>query len=417
MAGKIQTLKGFRDFYPEDCAVRNYVFDAWRAVAHRYAFTEYEGPVLESAELYRKKSGDEILAQLFHFEDRGERDVAMRPELTPTLARMATARQRDYKKPLRWFGIGQFFRYEAPQKGRTREFYQFNVDILGEASKAADSELIAFAIDLMRDLGFTADEFTIRLSDRDAWVGFMEEQGLDLDDPTAFLGVIDKMEREKDEVTNDKLSQLGTSREAVDAFMASAAGSQYLAPVLGDLAARGLSDYVTVDLGIVRGLAYYTGTVFEVFDTRRGMRAVAGGGRYDGLCGLMSDGAAEMPACGFAMGDVVVTDLIRETPGAGAKLDAYLAAAGAADLYVVIADESKRPQALSTVQALRDAGYRVDYPLTGTKFPKQFAQAEHLRAPRAVIVGAEYPELSVKTLADRSEVKTTADGLLQTLAG
>lgn len=416
MAEKIQTLKGFRDFYPEDCAVRNYVFEHWRAVAYRYGFVEYEGPVLESAELYKKKSGDEILGQLFHFEDRGEREVAMRPELTPSLARMATARQRDYKKPLRWYGIGQFFRYETPQKGRTREFYQFNVDVLGEVSKNVDAELVAFSIDLMRDFGFTADDFTIRLSDRDAWLDFMEGEGLDKSEPTAFLGVIDKMEREKPEVTASRLKELGTSREAVDAFIASAADSEHFAPVLEDLAARGLSEFITVDLGVVRGLAYYTGTVFEVFDKGKGMRAVAGGGRYDKLCGLISDGAVDMPACGFAMGDVVIGDLIKETPHTAAKLKEHLAQAGAIDTYVVIADETQRPAAVKTVQLLREAGYRVDFPMAKMKFPKQFAQAEHLRAKTAVIIGSEYPELSIKTLADRSEIKTNAKELLGALA-
>lgn len=413
MAEKIQTLKGFRDFYPEDCAVRNYVFDTWRAVAHRYGFVEYEGPVLESADLYRKKSGDEILGQLFHFEDRGEREVAMRPELTPTLARMATARQRDYKKPLRWFGIGQFFRYETPQKGRTREFYQFNVDILGEASRAADAELVAFSIDLMRDLGFTADDFTIRLSDRDAWTAFLEEQNLPAESTATFLQIIDKMEREKPAATAAKLAELGTSREAVDAFIASADDSGHFAPLLDNLAARGMSDFVKVDLGVVRGLAYYTGTVFEVFDQGKGMRAVAGGGRYDKLCGLISDGSAEMPACGFAMGDVVITDLIRETKSANALLDNYLAKAGAADIYVVIADETQRAAALAVVQTLRAAGYRVDYPLTSAKVGKQFGQAEHLRAKLAVVIGSEHPTITVKSLASREQEEGDIADLLQ----
>ncbi len=403
MGGKIQSLPGFRDFYPEDCAVRNYLFDRWRAVAHRYGFVEYEGPVLEPSELYKKKSGGEILGQLFHFEDRGDREVAMRPELTPTLARMAAARGRDYKKPLRWFGIGQFFRYEKPQRGRTREFYQFNVDIVGEPSRGADAELVAFAIDLMRDLGFTADDFSIRLSDRDAWTASLEAEGIGAGDPAPFLNIIDKMERERPEVTADALRGLGTSREAVDAFVAGAGAGGHFSPLLEDLAARGMSDFVEVDLGVVRGLAYYTGTVFEVFDKGRGMRAVAGGGRYDNLCGLVSDGAADMPACGFAMGDVVITDLIRETKRANAQLLTHLQAASAADVYVVVADESRRPDALATVQRLRQAGHRVDYPLAPAKVGKQFGQAEHLCARAAVVVGSEFPEVGVKDLLKRSE--------------
>ncbi len=283
MGGKFQSLPGFRDLYPEDCAVRNYVFDHWRAVAHRYNFHEYEGPLLEPSELYQKKSGEEILQQLFHFEDRGERSVAMRPELTPTLARMAVARQRDYRKPMRWFGIGQFFRYEKPQKGRGREFYQLNVDILGEPTEAADAELIAFAIDLMLSFGFETGDFLIRLSSRNAWTDFMQSESIPQEKLQEFLQVIDKMEREKPESTEKALNALGSSRQAVDNFITSHAAEKHFQPVMDDLKARNLSDHVTIDLGVVRGLAYYTGTVFEVFDIGKSMRAVAGGGRYDEL--------------------------------------------------------------------------------------------------------------------------------------
>ena len=196
MAKMIDKLKGFRDFYPDDCAVRNYVFEHWRGVASRYGFVEYEGPILESTTLYEKKSGDEISGQLFCFEDKGGRDVSMRPELTPTLARMAAARQRDYKKPLKWFDIGRFFRYEKHQKGRLREFYQFNCDILGDESPAADAELIALAIDLMRDLGFSRG-----LRDppqRPPDLGrLLAQQGISLEDAPTFFTIIDKMEREK----------------------------------------------------------------------------------------------------------------------------------------------------------------------------------------------------------------------------
>jgi histidyl-tRNA synthetase len=420
MGGKIQSLPGFRDFYPEDCAVRNYVFDHWRSVAHRYNFHEYEGPILEPSELYRKKSGDEILKQLFHFEDRGERSVAMRPELTPSLARMAAARQRDYRKPMRWFGIGQFFRYEKPQKGRAREFYQFNVDILGEPSQAADAELIAFAIDLMLDFGFCADDFVIRLSNRDAWIEFMQAENISPENLSSFLQVIDKMERDNPETTETKLTGLGTSRQAVDNFISSPVADKHFSAILQNLSARNLSEYVKIDLGVVRGLAYYTGTVFEVFDHGKAMRAVAGGGRYDNLCGLISNQSTTMPACGFAMGDVVITDLIKETKNAHTRLLSHLGSTNSADIHVVIADESRRPEALTTIQHLRQAGYRVDYCMTETKVGKQFSQAEHAKARVAVIIGSEYPSVGIKDLVQRSEVKadvgTMAD-LVKTILG
>ena len=412
MAGKFQSLPGFRDFYPEDCAVRNYVFDHWRSVAHRYNFHEYEGPVLEPSELYRKKSGEEILRQLFHFEDRGERSVAMRPELTPTLARMAVARQRDYRKPMRWFGIGQFFRYEKPQKGRGREFYQLNVDILGEASESADAELIAFAIDLMLDFGFRGEDFVIRLSNRDAWIDFMRAESMAMENLQEFLQIIDKMERESPETTDKKLTALGSSRQAVDNFISSSAADKHFSSIMQNLKARNLSDHVMIDLGVVRGLAYYTGTVFEVFDRGKAMRAVAGGGRYDNLCGLISNDTTSMPACGFAMGDVVITDLIKETKNAHSRLLSHLGAANTTDVQVIIADESIRHEALYTIQHLRNAGFRVNYSMTENKVGKQFTQAEHAKARVAVIIGSEYPQVGVKDLVERKEEKVEAGEMI-----
>lgn len=416
MAKGFQTLPGFRDFYPDDCAARNYVFDHWRAVAHRYGFVEYEAPVLEPTELYKRKSGDEIVHQLFCFIDKGEREVSMRPELTPSLARMVAARQRDFKKPLKWFSIGQFFRYEKQQKGRGREFYQFNCDILGERSPAADAELVALAIDLMLDLGFTSEDFRIRLSDRTAWTDFARDSGVPEDRVTEFLQIVDKLEREAPEKTAAKLEPLGVSLQGVRDLIASgdSAAPGNIGAIRSDLAARGLADFIQVDLGIVRGLAYYTGPVFEVFDIGKGMRAVAGGGRYDSLVNLI--GGVEMPACGFAMGDMVITDLIRETTEPNDKLGVALRALRALDLYVVIADEARRAEALGVVQALRGAGYRVGYPLVETKVGKQFQAAEEQGAGRAVVVGAEFPVLSIKDLAQRSETTSTREKLLSELA-
>ncbi len=408
MPQKIQTLPGFRDFYPEDCALRNYAFDKWRSVATRYGFVEYEGPVLESTDLYRRKSGDEIVHQLFHFVDKGERDVAMRPELTPTLARMAAARQRDFKKPLKWFSIGQFFRYEKQQKGRTREFYQFNCDILGEASPAADAELVALAIDLMRDFGFTAEHFRIRLSDRNAWTQFAAANGVAEENLTAFLQVIDKLEREKPEVSEEKLAALGLTGDQVRAFIESKGEGHHagaLAEITAELTARGMAEFVEIDLSIVRGLAYYTGPVFEIFDIGKGMRAVAGGGRYDSLLELI--GGVAMEATGFAMGDVVIGDLIAETAATRDRRVQALAADSTIDAFVVIADENRRPEALACLQNLRQQGYRAICPLAPTKVNKQFQSAEQQGAMISVVFGSEYPVVTIKNLALRLE--TTCD--------
>ncbi len=399
---KLQSLPGFRDFYPDVCAVRNYVFTRWRDVARRYGFVEYEIPVLESTELYRRKSGDEIVKQLFHFKDGGDREVALRPETTPSLARMAAARQRDYRKPIKWFQIGSCFRYEKPQKGRGREFYQFNCDILGEKNNAADADLIALAIDVMLSLGFRSGDFRVRLSDRNVWPEFLRRENVGEEHTGAFLQIIDKLEREKEEITATKLADMGTSLEAVRAFIASkAAGYSPLEAVIAGLTARGLGDYVEIDLNIVRGLAYYTGTVFEVFDLGKGMRAVAGGGRYDNLCQLI--GGVDLAAVGFAMGDMVISDLIRETPHANAQMQEWLTGTGRLDLYIVIASEARRPEALAAVQTLRAAGHSVDFSYNADKVGKQFQAAETLGARLAIVIGDEYPMVKVKDLAARTE--------------
>lgn len=415
MAQRFQTLPGFRDFYPEDCAARNYVFGVWKAVARRYGFVEYEGPLLEPTDLYKRKSGEEIAKQLFCFEDKGERDVSMRPELTPTLARMAAARQRDFRKPLRWFSIGQFFRYEKQQKGRGREFYQFNCDILGEDSLAADAELIALAVDLMRVLGFTESDFRIRVSDRNAWVEFAANKGVEEEGITTFLQIIDKMERTPRDKTGEQLAELGiTLAEVLDFIASGGKASSSISRILEDLAARGMTKYVEVDLGIVRGLAYYTGPVFEIFDIGKGMRAVAGGGRYDQLVQLI--GGVDMPACGFAMGDMVITDLVRESAGPASLMEQAILDLQSVDLYIVLADGDKIEAALGLTQTLRDAGYRVLSSLSPGKVAKQYQAAEQSGAKFAILVGAEFPELSVRNLLDRSERISSLNKLLDDLA-
>jgi histidyl-tRNA synthetase len=414
MATRFQVLPGFRDFYPDECAARNYVFEVWRQVSRRYGFVEYEGPMLEPTELYTRKSGAEIVNQLFCFTDKGERDVSLRPELTPTLARMAAARQRDFRKPMRWFSIGQFFRYERHQKGRGREFYQFNCDLLGETAASADAELIALAIDLMRQLGFTAEHFRLRVSDRNVWVNFAESKGLTGDGISQFLQIIDKMERTPEEKTRELLDALGITLEAVRELISGGADvSPVLAELVKNLQQRGLGDFVEIDLGIVRGLAYYTGIVFEIFDIGQGMRAIAGGGRYDQLVGLI--GGVDLPACGFAMGDMVITDLIRATPGPCRLLEEAISFNEAVDVWVVLADETKQGEALALAQTLRNAGLRVVFSLTPAKVAKQFQQAESSGAITAVVVGSEFPDLTVKDLARRSESRCTDSSLVELL--
>jgi len=405
----MQTLPGFRDFLPDDCAKRNHIFARWREVARRYGFVEWEGPVLEPTELYRKKSGPEIVEQLFNFKDKGEREVALRPELTPTLARVIAAHERDFKKPLKWFSIGQFFRYEKQQRGRLREHFQLNCDIVGEKDFAADIELVALCIDILRAFGFTEKDFVVRISDRDFWTDFFRNKNVAPDRWDELLQVIDRSGRESPERTAQKLGKLAN---AVFATLKSAGKSEKLDRLVEGLAGRGLADFVSIDVGIVRGLAYYTGVVFEVFDRTGKFRAIAGGGRYDNLIGLLSDGSVSMPAVGFAMGDVVLGELINVTLAARNQIQSAVASKNKIDIYVVIAKEERRADSVKQIQQLRDGGYRVDYPLTATKVARQFQAAEDAGASVAVLYGDEWPQVKIKNMVTGDQGLLAHDRLL-----
>ena len=408
----MQPLPGFRDFLPADCAGRNYIFSRWRDGARRYGFMEWDGPVLESTDLYRKKSGNEIVDQLFHFLDKGKREVALRPELTPSLARVVAAHERQFKKPLKWFSIGQFFRYEKQQRGRLREHYQLNCDIIGETSLAGDVELIALAIDQLRGFGLRETDFVVRLSDRQFWTEFLLSERVPEMQWQDVLAVIDKSEREPKEKTKERLGRLA---EPVLNILNEGGKSERLDSIMHALRARGLADYVTVDVRIVRGLAYYTGSVFEIFDRAGRFRALAGGGRYDNLVSQLIDGASSLPAAGFAMGDVVLGELIADTAHARAQMERTIEMQHQIDVFAVIAKEERREHALKYVHALRDAGFRVDYALAPAKVPKQFQTAEQLHATYAVVFGDEWPEVAVKDLTTGQQTSIPVDALLERL--
>src|SRR5947207_8753414 len=413
----MQPLPGFRDFLPDDCAVRNLIFARWREVARRYAFVEWDGPPLEATELYRKKSGTEIVDQLFNFSDKGEREVAMRPELTPTLARVVAAHEREFKKPLKWFSIGQFFRYEKQQRGRMREHFQLNCDIIGENDLAADIELVALCIDVLRAFGFTEKDFVVRISDREFWTDLFRENNVPAERWDELLQVIDKSGREPREKTAEKLGHLA---DPVFAILKSGGQSEKLDKLVDGLCRRGLVDFVAIDVGIVRGLAYYTGIVFEAFDRAGKFRAIAGGGRYDNLTAQLSDGALSLPALGFAMGDVVLGELINDIPGAREAMHDAIANGSKIDIYVVVAKEERRADALAQIQELRARGYRVDYPLTPAEVARQFQAAEELGARIALLYGDEWPQVKVKdmttgeqTLISKNDVISRMEPLLR----
>jgi histidyl-tRNA synthetase len=381
----MQRLPGFRDFYPEplptsdvwSADARQHIFDKWRAMARRYAFREYDGPPLEPLELFTVKSGEEIVGQLYNFVDKGERAVALRPEMTPTLARMAAAAERNYKKPFKWFAIPQLFRYEKQQKGRLREHFQFNADIIGEPDVAADAELLALLIDTLRSLGLTKEDFVIRLSSRNAWQEFFAKRCSDESKAYVFYQIVDKLEREERIMSETKLRELGFSFDEVGAFIQAGEPTSELQAILQNLKARGLGEFVKIDYGVIRGLAYYTGVVFEAFDAKGEFRAIAGGGRYDNLLKLISGGKVDLPALGFGMGDVVLLELLK----ARRLLPQFDATV---DMFVLIEDESLRSESLKVIQQLRAAGKVVEYSLTPAKGDKQFKRALELKAKQTV---------------------------------
>ena len=372
-------LPGFRDFYPEplpkgeawSAGVREYIFERWHKVARRYAFCLYDGPPLESLDLYTAKSGEEIVGQLYNFIDKGKRNVSLRPEMTPTVARMIAARERHYKKPIKWYSVPQLFRYERQQKGRLREHFQFNADIFGENDPAADAELIALLIDVLRDFKLSAQDFVIRLSSRNAWQEFFTSKCSDESKAYDFYQTVDKLERTKPEESDEKFKALGFSLDEVRCFIDSGKPTQELQVVLDNLAARGLSDYVKIDYNVIRGLAYYTGIVYEAFDRHGKFRAIAGGGRYDQLISLVSAGKNDIPGAGFAMGDVVLAELLKER----GLLPEFT---GEIEIYALIGDESLRASTVSLVQLLREKSLSVDYSIVPLKPDKQFKRAlEH----------------------------------------
>lgn len=396
MQGK--ALPGFREFYPDDTALRNHIFGIWRSIAARYGFEEYDGPPLEPLELYTQKSGAEIVGQLYAFTDKGDREVALRPEMTPTLARMVGARAQALKKPIRWFAIPQLFRYERQQRGRLREHFQLNMDIIGEAGALADAELIAAAIDVLRACGLGSREFRARISDRRVLQALLTGVGVTAEQQGAAYGAIDRSERVPREALAEGLQAAGCSRQTIDGVFR-VAGVRGLDALQAELAktgqsdagtplveahaalqAMGLGDFVDIDLTIVRGLAYYTGVVFELFDTSKSLRAICGGGRYDGL--LKALGGVDLPALGFGMGDVVLGELLKEhgvAPTQGRRLDCFLIPVGVDDLTVV----------LKLAHELRDQGLAVEYSLKTQAVRKQLELAAARSAPRAVIVGPE----------------------------
>lgn len=423
-----RALPGFRDFYPEQLAERAYIMSVWRQVMRRYAFLEYDGPPLESLDIYRKKSGDELVGQLYAFTDKGDREVALRPEMTPTLARMVAARASSLRKPVRWFSVPQLFRYERQQKGRLREHFQLNADIVGEPGIAADAELLAAALDVMRTFGLTPADVVARVSDRKLLQSLLLSAGVAESDLPALYAVIDKHGRDASGGSRAKLERIVGDSGLVDRVNAILACRDVASLIkrYGDLpeageqielmrqyllyvADLGFGGWVQLDLTIVRGLAYYTGTVFELFDTAGEMRAICGGGRYDTLLDTLGD--VDLPALGFGMGDVVLADLLRSR-------NLVPATVPQTDFWVASDDDSLIEDVMRVAGELRRRGRSVEFSLHPQQLARQLKSAAAAGARRVVILKRDryaLREVTVRDLASGAEQALALDELLSTL--
>ncbi|MCD4830911.1 MAG: histidine--tRNA ligase [Anaerohalosphaeraceae bacterium] len=412
---KIPSVKGTRDFYPDVMSVRNFIIDGWKGASVRSNFVEYDGPIFEYLTMYQQKSGDEIASQLFAFTDRGGRDLAIRPEITPTLARMVNQRINALPKPIKWFSVPRLCRAERPQKGRLREFFQWNVDIIGVDDVLADAETIFCAVDYLRQVGLTSSDVAVRISSRKMLAVMLKTLGIADEQLNAVYAVLDKRSKipaeafEKilaeaiaDEVVRSKVAEL-MAVESVEQLDLFAAGNQKCIDALDELKqlfscleSMGIADYCKFDIGIVRGLAYYTGVVFEIYDTSSSLRAICGGGRYDNL--LADFGGPKISATGFGMGDCVLAILLEEK-----GLLPKASGLGTVDCYVACLDEELRQKSVKIAAKLRASGICAEFSYKSGNLGKQLKQASALNAKSCIILGQEFKQDGKVVLKDMAE--------------
>jgi len=426
---KHAALPGFRDFFPEEMARRQQIMRAWREAARRYGFEEYDGPPLEELALYVEKSGPEIVNQLFNFTDKGGREVALRPEMTPTLVRMLGSRIKGMPRPVRWFSTPQLFRYEKQQRGRLREHFQLNMDIVGEESVLADADLLSAALDVLRSLGLTEGDVVARVSDRRLLYHALLELGVKEEQLPIAYNVMDKVERDPFDVCIKRLTDLGLTdsqaaaaigltglslQEISDRYRDNAAISAVTADLHRYFAALdnlGFGPYVQFDMKIVRGLAYYTGIVFEIFDRKGELRAICGGGRYDKL--FLSLTGNDIPALGFGFGDVVLGELLRER-------GLVTAATRSVDYFVIPVSEDVHSHALEIAGRLRAAGASAIFPFKAGGVGKNMKAAAAAGARVALVVGPDEIAAGVvvhKDLQSGTETRPSVLSLLEEIAG
>ncbi|HET9582024.1 MAG TPA: histidine--tRNA ligase [Gemmatimonadota bacterium] len=410
---RFEALPGTRDFYPPEMRRRTWIESRWREVALRYGFEEVDGPVIEPLELFTVKSGEEIVDQLYAFEDRGGRGVALRPEMTPTLARMVAARSQGIPKPIKWFSIPRLFRYERPQRGRFREFWQLNLDIFGVPGVEADAEIIAAGVDVLKACGLGAGDFVVRYSDRRLLDRALERLQVPADRWPGAFAALDKLLRSGPDGARQALARAGVAdpaaatlveavgrRERVGFERALAAAgadvaveSAGLAALEASLEAYGVASFCAFDAAVVRGLAYYTGVVFEIYDRAGELRAICGGGRYDDL--LEGVGGERLPAVGFGLGEAVLSELL-ERVGIAVPED------GRCEAYIIPVSAADRLHAISVAARLREAGVRTDLVLRDGSVGRGLKSAAQAGAQVAIVIGERERQDGTLTFRDLS---------------
>ena len=424
MSIQLQPVKGTRDFYPEEFRLRNWLFNIWRESALSFGFEEYDACVLESEDLYIRKAGDEITGQLYNFEDKSGRRLALRPEMTPSLARLILQRKNSLSFPLKWFTIPQCFRYERMTRGRKREHYQWNSDIVGQPGMVAEVEVLSVLLTSLEKMGLKPEHVQTHLNDRRILNAALEHFGVPEDKHLPVMVVVDKRDKISAEALRDMLAEQGLnagqidglegllnmgSLEEVEGLLGDIAPIRDLQQLMGDLEAVGFGGYARFDITVVRGLSYYTGTVFEIRDAGASLRAICGGGRYDSL--LSSFGGESIPAIGFGFGDVVILELLGD-------LGLLPTLHGGVDFAVIPFGAEQAPEALRIAQAIRAKGYRVDADYTFRKLKRALQRADEIGAARAVLLMPDelaQGQVVLRDLAARSEERVALDALLQGL--
>ncbi|HUU18223.1 MAG TPA: histidine--tRNA ligase [Sedimentisphaerales bacterium] len=398
---KIPPVKGTRDFYPSEMAVRNWIIDGWKRVSVRNGFEEYDGPIFEYLKMFQIKSGDEIVEQLFSLQDRGGRDLALRPEITPTLARMVNQRINSLPKPIKWFSVPRLFRAERPQKGRLREFFQWNIDIIGVDDTRADAEVIFTTIDYLREVGLTNKDIKVKISSRKLLAAVLRSIGIDSEKLELLYPLLDKKSKLSEDafkaLLEENIRDQGKVKKIID-FMAIDNVNRIAEVVninsIGENAVEELNevfvaldvmkvpDYCVFDPNVVRGLAYYTGIVFEVHDIAGDLRAICGGGRYDNL--LRDFGGTSMPATGMGMGDCVLEILLQEKDLLRKK-----ATVPRLDYFVACAENLSTHIDMRLVAQLRSLGYSANFSYKTGKLGRQLKEADNQNAKKCIIIGVE----------------------------